>query len=46
MKLLTAILDLIYPPKCVLCGNLLEKDETDLCRRCRYPKRRKKAKHG
>lgn len=35
MKLLTAILDLLYPPKCVLCGRLLEKDETDLCRRCR-----------
>ena len=35
MKLLTAILDLIYPPTCVLCGNLLEKNETDLCHRCR-----------
>lgn len=24
-----------FPPKCVLCAKLLEKDETDLCRHCR-----------
>ena len=35
MKLLSYILDLIYPPKCVLCGTLLETEETDLCRACR-----------
>lgn len=26
---------LLFPPKCVLCGRILEKDETDLCRGCR-----------
>ncbi len=26
---------LLYPPKCVLCGKVLEKQETDLCRTCR-----------
>ena len=26
---------LLFPPKCVLCGRLLEKEETDLCRACR-----------
>ena len=26
---------LLFPPKCVHCGCLLEKDETDLCRNCR-----------
>lgn len=25
----------LFPSKCVLCGRVLEKDETDLCRRCR-----------
>ena len=30
-----AFLELLFPPKCVLCGRLLEKDETDLCRQCR-----------
>ena len=30
-----AFLNLLFPPKCVLCGKLLEKDETDLCRSCR-----------
>jgi ComF family protein len=28
-------LNLLFPPKCVLCGKLLERDETDLCRTCR-----------
>ena len=27
--------ELLFPPKCVLCGKLLEKDELDLCRECR-----------
>ena len=26
---------LLFPPKCVLCGTLLKKDETDLCKTCR-----------
>ena len=26
---------LIFPPKCVLCGQLLGKEETDLCHACR-----------
>lgn len=26
---------LLFPPKCVLCGKLLGKEETDLCRSCR-----------
>lgn len=29
------LLNLLFPPKCILCGALLEKDETDLCRACR-----------
>lgn len=29
------IVNLLFPPKCVLCGALLEMEETDLCRRCR-----------
>ena len=38
---------LLFPPKCVLCGTLLKKDETDLCRTCRidapfYPNRKLK----
>ena len=28
-------LNLVFPPKCILCGKLLKKDETDLCRACR-----------
>ena len=35
MKLLKRITALIFPPKCVLCKKVLEKDETDLCRSCR-----------
>ena len=27
--------DLLFPPKCLLCGQLLSKDETDLCHHCR-----------
>ena len=29
------LLNLLFPPKCVLCGKILEKEETDLCRQCR-----------
>lgn len=25
----------LFPPKCVLCGNLLSREETDLCHTCR-----------
>ena len=35
MKLFHLFWELLFPPKCILCGNLLEKDETDLCRTCR-----------
>lgn len=35
MKLLHQISALLFPPKCVLCQNLLEKEETDLCHTCR-----------
>lgn len=31
----TVILNLLFPPKCVLCGKLLEKHETDFCTACR-----------
>ena len=47
MILLNLILDLIFPPKCILCGKLLEKGEQDLCRDCctgspEYPNRKEK----
>ena len=29
------ILDLLFPPKCILCGRVLENGELDLCRSCR-----------
>ena len=29
------LFNLLFPPKCTLCGKLLEKQETDLCRQCR-----------
>lgn len=35
MKLLHRLSQLLYPSKCVLCGKLLEKEETDLCHSCR-----------
>ncbi len=35
MGMLERLWRLMFPPKCVLCGRLLEKEETDLCRRCR-----------
>ena len=33
--ILKVIWNLLFPPKCTLCGKLLEKNETDLCRACR-----------
>ena len=30
-----AFLNLLFPPKCVLCGKFLDGEETDLCRTCR-----------
>lgn len=35
MKLINRILDLLFPPKCILCGRLTAGDETDLCHTCR-----------
>ena len=29
------LLDLIFPPKCILCQKVLSRDETDLCHSCR-----------
>lgn len=46
MRLFEYLVALLFPPKCVLCGKLLGKDETDLCHICRveapeFPKPRK-----
>ena len=35
MTMLRLIIQWLFPPKCVLCGKLLQKQETDLCRDCR-----------
>ncbi len=35
MKILHRIAALLFPPKCILCQKILEKNETDLCRTCR-----------
>ena len=35
MKLYYFFMNLLFPPKCILCGRLLEKREQDLCRECR-----------
>ena len=35
MKLLHWISGWLFPEKCVLCGRVLEEEETDLCRKCR-----------
>ncbi len=48
MNLFHLLWDLLFPAKCVLCGKLLEKQETDLCRSCRkdapfYPNRKSRA---
>lgn len=47
MKLHYYLLNLLFPPKCILCGKLLKKHEQDLCRECRvdspeYPLRKEK----
>jgi len=45
MRLYHILMDLLFPPKCILCGTLLESREQDLCRECRcespeYPGRK------
>ena len=35
MRWLQWVLAILFPPKCILCEKLLEKEETDLCRTCR-----------
>lgn len=35
MKWMKWLGELLFPPKCVLCGRVLEKEQTDLCHRCR-----------
>lgn len=35
MKLLHYLDHALFPPKCILCGQILEKQETDLCHACR-----------
>lgn len=30
-----SLLHILFPPKCVLCGKVLERDEVDLCGKCR-----------
>ena len=36
-KIISSIKSLIYPPKCVLCGKVLEDKELDnLCEKCKY----------
>lgn len=35
MRVLYGLLDLLFPPKCVLCRRLLTREETDLCGSCR-----------
>lgn len=47
MKLYYFLMNLLFPPKCILCGKLLGKQEQDLCRECRlespeYPVRKEK----
>ncbi len=33
--MIRVLLDLLFPPKCVLCGKVLERGQTDLCHQCR-----------
>ena len=45
MKLYYFLMNQLFPPKCILCGRLLNKEEQDLCRECRcesqeYPARK------
>lgn len=48
IRLFHRLLDLIYPPKCVFCGKLLQENETDICRKCRVilPEFSQKTKNG
>lgn len=45
MRLFYYLMNLLFPPKCILCGKLLKAQEQDLCRECRcespeYPNRK------
>ena len=47
MRLYHWLMALLFPPKCVLCGKLLEENETDQCGKCRsgahlFPNRKTK----
>ena len=47
LKLYHYLMHILFPPRCVLCGRLLKKEETDLCKECRidaplYPERKLK----
>ena len=47
MKVIHWILQLLFPPKCILCKKVLGKEETDLCHNCRveapaYPNGKRK----
>ena len=35
MKITETLLQILYPPKCLLCRKILAKDELDLCHKCR-----------
>ena len=35
MRIIEYIKAVLFPPKCILCRELLHREETDLCRRCR-----------
>lgn len=35
MRLWDGLLDLLYPPKCVFCRGLLQREETEVCAACR-----------
>lgn len=35
MRLFDRLFHLLFPPKCVLCGTVLEDDQTDMCHGCR-----------
>ncbi len=47
MKVIHWLMQLLFPPKCILCKKVLGKEETDLCRCCRvdapeYPSGKRK----
>lgn len=35
MRIFTRLLELLFPPKCILCREVLAKEELDLCHHCR-----------